>query len=312
MYGIAGEISKVTKVVCSVVLIVLLASVSVVAASSTEPPLVGTRPFGMGGAFVGVASGPESLYWNPAGTAGGRRAFGLVAGAGGVDLDNLSDAMRSLEKLQENLKDETINAHTLIAAEVGDFAIGTMTYGHLTAAGGQLTNEIGISWGKKFIDLPGNLAGLSIGAGVKQVRISDVTATAATEEIAKYYAVDTGAQLSITPLVQVGGTIRQLWNNGGRDPFWQIGVAVTPPIFDVVLAADYDSQGTIHYGVEADLLFNLLTVRAGYMVPKAEEADPRITGGVAVNLGPVSLEGAVGSTDGFDEFDASAAVRLRF
>lgn len=308
MYETVKVAIKAARVAAIIAVIVLATSLSA-AAEFTELPLVGTRPYGMGGAFVAVANGPESLYWNPAGTAGGR-AFGLVAGAGGVSLDNLSEAMRSLEKLQERIADGQVNAHALIAAEVGDFALGTTTYGHLTADSGQLTNETGISWGKKFIDLPGNLADLAVGAGVKQVRISDITQNATTEELEKYYAVDAGAQVSITPLVHVGGTIRQLWNNGDRDPSWQIGVAVTPPIFDIVLAADYDSQGTMHYGMETDLLFNLLTVRAGYMVPKEE--DPRITGGVAVNVGPVSIEGAVGSNNGFDEFDASAAVRLRF
>ena len=28
---------------------------------------IGTRPMGMGGAFVAVAEGPSAFYWNPAG-----------------------------------------------------------------------------------------------------------------------------------------------------------------------------------------------------------------------------------------------------
>lgn len=37
------------------------------AAYSAQWQIMGTRPMGMGGAFVGVAEGPETQYWNPAG-----------------------------------------------------------------------------------------------------------------------------------------------------------------------------------------------------------------------------------------------------
>ncbi|MFA7009070.1 MAG: hypothetical protein WC204_09440, partial [Elusimicrobiales bacterium] len=37
------------------------------AASAEQWQILGTRPMGMGGAFVAVAQGPIAQYWNPAG-----------------------------------------------------------------------------------------------------------------------------------------------------------------------------------------------------------------------------------------------------
>jgi hypothetical protein len=57
---------------------------------------VGTRPAGMGGAFVAVADDASAVYWNPAGLALGGSYFSLVldGGTSEADPDNLSRAGR--------------------------------------------------------------------------------------------------------------------------------------------------------------------------------------------------------------------------
>ncbi|MDO8803278.1 MAG: hypothetical protein Q7R35_02510 [Elusimicrobiota bacterium] len=49
-------------------LLIILACVAVPASLCAEQwQILGTRPMGMGGAFVAVAQGPIAQYWNPAG-----------------------------------------------------------------------------------------------------------------------------------------------------------------------------------------------------------------------------------------------------
>ncbi|MCG2725219.1 MAG: hypothetical protein L6420_03000, partial [Elusimicrobia bacterium] len=51
-------------------------------AFSEQWQVLGTRPMGMGGAFVGMAKGPIAQYWNPAGLYQENNVSGLEIGAG--------------------------------------------------------------------------------------------------------------------------------------------------------------------------------------------------------------------------------------
>ncbi|MEK7814113.1 MAG: hypothetical protein AAB296_10165, partial [Candidatus Desantisbacteria bacterium] len=51
----------------SVVMTLAIASLLSCPVGAEQWKILGTRPMGMGGAFVAMAQGPMAQYWNPAG-----------------------------------------------------------------------------------------------------------------------------------------------------------------------------------------------------------------------------------------------------
>ncbi len=63
--------------------------------------IVGPRPLGMGGAFVAVTEGAESVYWNPA-SLGQREKFEFLALVGISAVDQISDFVEEINEFNDN------------------------------------------------------------------------------------------------------------------------------------------------------------------------------------------------------------------
>lgn len=92
-------------------------------------------------------------------------------------------------------------------------------------------------------------------------------------------------------------------------PVYRAGISFKPPIIGLVLAADASSDGVVRYGVEKNLLLNLISLRAGQI--QAED-ETTTTLGLGINLGPAHVDAAVGSTDGFETFTSMVEASVRF
>ncbi|MBU2531000.1 MAG: conjugal transfer protein TraF [Elusimicrobia bacterium] len=80
--------------------------------------ILGTRPMGMGGAFVGMAKGPIAQYWNPAGLYKDNNTSGLEIPVGiGVELTG--DIMENASKIGELADDFS----SIQAAQTGGTAV---------------------------------------------------------------------------------------------------------------------------------------------------------------------------------------------
>jgi len=91
---------------------------------------------------------------------------------------------------------------------------------------------------------------------------------------------------------------------------YQVGVAVTPPLLGLTLAADLDSEQVVHLGAEWRTLFGILALRAGYLTPLKGDELPAWYGapvrlGAGVGLPFLRLNAAAG----FKSWDDLAAVQ---
>lgn len=90
---------------------------------------------------------------------------------------------------------------------------------------------------------------------------------------------------------------------------YRAGVSVKPPVLGLTLAGDIASDGTLRYGVEKNLFFNLLSLRAGQI---HVDNTTTTTFGLGISLGPAHLDAAVGSDDGFDTYTSMVEASVRF
>jgi|GEM_PF-2688156 len=90
---------------------------------------------------------------------------------------------------------------------------------------------------------------------------------------------------------------------------YRAGVAIRPPVLSATIAADVASDGTVRVGVEKGLLANALILRAGYAAGKDEQLT---TAGLGIVIGPVHLDLAVGSPDGFKTTKTLVEGSVRF
>lgn len=117
------------------------------------------------------------------------------------------------------------------------------------------------------------------------------------------YAIDLGLKARLTPWIAVGAVAHDVvhtltwkgketkttaWLEAGGSDYkveeeqgepspltkgvdrpmrYQVGVAVTPPLLGLTLAADLDSEEVVHLGAEWRTLFGILALRAGYLTP---------------------------------------------
>ncbi|MCR4820318.1 MAG: hypothetical protein K5838_04250, partial [Elusimicrobiales bacterium] len=109
--------------------ILMFATVIVFASSAhaAQWQIMGTRPMGMGGAFVAVAEGPIAQYWNPGGLvkhdddnySGFQLPIGITAEATGSIAENASkiaDMSKKFERISDLQKDGgKVNADDMAA-----------------------------------------------------------------------------------------------------------------------------------------------------------------------------------------------------
>lgn len=93
------------------------------------------------------------------------------------------------------------------------------------------------------------------------------------------------------------------------DPVYRFSVAVKPPFLGVTLAGDLGSDGSVRYGVEKALLFGALTVRFGGI---RVSGTATTTAGLGLRLGPVLLDAAAASSDGFKTMSTMIEGSVRF
>jgi len=75
------------------------------------------------------------------------------------------------------------------------------------------------------------------------------------------------------------------------------------------IAADVASDGSLRFGVEKSFLLNRLAVRTGHAV----QDDVRTTTvGLGFNFGPVRVDLAAGSSDGFETVNTMLEGSVRF
>lgn len=162
------------------------------------------------------------------------------------------------------------------------------------------------------------------------------------------YGLDVGVLAKITPLVTIGARVKNLWaskyNLEGTRTFseyngsWQetakvtysrevdpervmrIGASVYVPLLKATLAADIDNfplltegdrDQVFHLGVEKNLLFNGISLRAGTYKPTEE--DRYYTLGLGLNLWKLHLDTAVASNDSFkDNLNFVLSANMKF
>lgn len=307
----------------------------------------GTRALGMGGAYVALADDASAAYWNPAGiTRISRFAMTPSLTAGSSDMKN---AVRTLNSSPSNLTQPvtaTVNVQPLGFATsrfgVNFFGQG---FGTITPQGDGTTtvdytyNQTStLTVALPVLNPPFDLGRLAVGVNIKAYRgehrvgTGSLTSgnawdigTVQQQDKATGYGVDVGLQGNITPFLSFGATVRDVvsevkWDNtaegDAREPLAQVGVALQPPFLGLSLAADVekgldaDSPWRYRVGLEKRIL-GIMSVRAGgYTNPGSS---PTLTGGLGLGIGPVHVDAAVASADGFrQDIAGSLGLSLRF
>lgn len=163
------------------------------------------------------------------------------------------------------------------------------------------------------------------------------------------FDLDLGVLAKVTPLVNVGVQLKNVlsseydlagstvvkthdgsqWNVETNTDFstkiknervMRVGAAVFVPVLNLTVAADLDNfplltegerEQVLHLGVEKDILFNGLSLRAGTF---NQGKDSRYyTVGLGLNITKLHLDLALGSDDGFDgNINGALAARIKF
>ncbi len=236
-------------------------------------------------------------------------------------------------------------------AAQGSLAVSEGCAGFDLCGEGDYMTQIILGYGRTNVAAPLKLFGLQAGFNVKRLdgRRIDFTKThpagGAYEIVTdnwtgQGYSLSLGAQLKASDIITLGFAANDVvssltWegtrtsstyleandeldhssktNLGQRseqlDRVYRFGVAVKPPFLGVTLAADSGSDGSVRYGLEKDLLFGALKVRFGGI---RSAGTATTTAGLGVHLGPVRLDVAAGSTDGFQTVSTMIEGSVRF
>lgn len=199
--------------------------------------------------------------------------------------------------------------------------------------------------------LPLDLADLNVGASVARLDGRRLTHTRidhgatytgeTVDQRGKGYAVNLGATFKATEIMTIGlvaenvvssitwtGTRTEgVYSRADDEPInppititlpgekerlpavYRGGIAVEPPMLGATLAADIASDGTLRYGIEKSLLFNRLALRAGQVI---QDGVTTTTAGLGIHLGPVHVDIAAGSSDGFKSVNTMLEGSVRF
>lgn len=218
-------------------------------------------------------------------------------------------------------------------------------------ASGELMMQIIGGAGFNVASLPVNLAGLQVGASLKllegrrfefaQMEPSGATFDTVTRAWeGEGFSATVGATVKISEIITVGVAAQDVissvkWSGteqtrtypvGGGDPVSEnevelagevtkldpvlrVGASLRPPILGLTLAADVATDGTLRYGAEKTLLLGLFAVRAGQIV---KPGSTTTTVGLGVNLGPIHLDAAAGTSGGFSNLGVHVGGSVRF
>ncbi|MGM0438121.1 MAG: hypothetical protein ACQEQD_07590 [Bacillota bacterium] len=100
----------------------------------------------------------------------------------------------------------------------------------------------------------------------------------------------------------------------------RVGASVEVPIIGTTVAADLENitalsqtEGVIyHLGLQQNLFFNLISVRAGTYGPEINGEDSTYTAGIGLNLTKLHLDAAVGSDKSGDNMSGMISGRFKF
>lgn len=214
-------------------------------------------------------------------------------------------------------------------------------------ASGRYMGSGTIAWSTQLVGAPLGLGRLRVGVAARglsgeqgstqSTSGSGGSVTTVTErQQGKGYAFDGGLLLNATDMVVIGLSIRDV---GGRIEWSgervtrttdslgttesretitstetltskvRVGVAIRPPVLGAVLAADLESDGTLHFGLEKNLFLNAVSLRLGQIRPAG--ADAWTTAGVGLNFGPLHASVAARSKD-MKNYDVMVDATMRF
>lgn len=180
-------------------------------------------------------------------------------------------------------------------------------------------------------------------------KVSSATSVTKIESDDDSFAIDLGLLMNMTENLRVGLQIQNLikpdfdlsgdkeishyngstwitdsesdYSEGMKlDRVGRIGASLRVPVIDLTLAADIDNLGFLsdtkddevyHFGIEKDIIFNGLSLRAGTF--SQEDGDNYLTCGLGLNLKALHLDIAAASDDRFDKSVAAVVSgRVKF
>lgn len=147
-------------------------------AASAQTTDYGTRAYGMGGAYTGVASDLSALIYNPAGLT--MNTFEVSLSVGSNDLSAITALQGLFDDPTSLDEDASLNVAVLSGASLGRFGGGLAFDGSVNVstscpggieicASGESMMQIMAGMGYDVAALPGNLAGLQLGVSLKRL-----------------------------------------------------------------------------------------------------------------------------------------------
>jgi len=200
---------------------------------------VGIRSMGMGGCGIAIANDITSAYFNPAGLMYGPENFECQLLAGGAtqaisDITEIMSDQSNSDNLINNLLPKEFNVGASLAGGLGfsvrKVGVSALATGYTSFSkkadsldmniNGQVNGSVPLTLGSVF-STPGlPIASMAVGVNLKSLydigfstNISSKTATATgstSYSVGTGFGFDIGAQAKITPLISVGGVIRNL------------------------------------------------------------------------------------------------------
>lgn len=247
---------------------------------------------------------------------------------------------------------EVLRLSTLSGGSIGRYGAGFAAEGGIelltncstdSCVRGDYLSQIIVGAAMDVARLPVGLGDVSVGAAIKYLSgrqvdfsIDSGTAEQTTEDWeGKGYSLTLGALLNLTEMVTLGIAAQDVVSNidwegtrivedvagntiskdnlAGRsnslDPVYRAGIAVRPPLWGATFAADISNDGALRYGVEKNFFFNALSLRLGQI---QADGDTTTTAGIGVHLGPVRIDVAATSDDGFDTMGTMIEGSVRF
>lgn len=295
--------------------------------------MVGSKAFGMGGAFTAVADDASSLYWNPAGLT----RSGIIGGevSVGVQAGSLDEFVTLTEGLIFGTKGHAESIQGKVTAFIG---------ANLSSYSGALIREetIGFNGLNGYTDsqMVGNIAfarqskilgRTSLGVNLKMLQRTYTTYTDSGRHdlnlTGQGFAVDLGVLWPVAGFLTLGATVKNL----GPDliltdrnysmtflPEQKASIGAAVHVADVTLAADLEhnvrnNEDIVRAGVEDKILFGLIALRCGAETSLTHHVGFTLTGGIGLHLAAIGLDVGVASKDYFtNDLNGLISLSLKF